>query len=537
MAIATGANAAEELNVAGQNVDLTTSGNITGSDITINEGGKLYYDASTKTLTMKDVRIVRGYDNQRCITSYVDGLTIVIEGTVDFNSVVAAAIRLNNGVANTITGPGELTVWSGEEAVLLSGGSTLRFSETTATLEGYGESVDGSGRTSGSCLVVANSFVTLDNKSKGNSIKDLGEFVVSGLSEVTVKGNSSKAVIDGLGELSLYDGIGIYQPSQAQFDTSKHTIITAGSTSAYKGDAVLTALVQVLPRYFLDDAFRSYINAQDYADNGIINSERVAVKEINVNEMGIADLTGVELFPNLEKLYCEKNSITALNMMKNTELTELNCNENQLTTLIVTKNTKLTKLYCEKNKLATLDVTKHTELTELKCKRNQLTTLDVTKNTELTKLYCDNNRLLSLDVTNCPGLTILDCYCNNINVDNMYTLIASLPKNTTDKEHKLRVMYNSRDEGNVCTKAQVAFAKALGWTPYWYYREWVPYEGGEPYMNGDVNHDGAVDVADISRIITVMADSSAYSAPADVNFDGAVDVADISAVITLMAGK
>ena len=102
LAIATGANAAEELNVAGQNVDLTTSGNITGSDITINEGGKLYYDASTKTLTMKDVRIVRGYDYQRCITSSVDGLTIVIEGTVDFNSVVAAAIRLNNGVANTI---------------------------------------------------------------------------------------------------------------------------------------------------------------------------------------------------------------------------------------------------------------------------------------------------------------------------------------------------------------------------------------------------------------------------------------------------
>lgn len=102
MAIATGANAAEELNVAGQNVDLTTSGNITGSDITINEGGKLYYDASTKTLTMKDVRIVRGYDNLRCITSSVDGLTIYIEGTVDFNSVVAAAIRLNNGVANTI---------------------------------------------------------------------------------------------------------------------------------------------------------------------------------------------------------------------------------------------------------------------------------------------------------------------------------------------------------------------------------------------------------------------------------------------------
>ena len=57
---------------------------------------------------------------------------------------------------------------------------------------------------------------------------------------------------------------------------------------------------------------------------------------------------------------------------------------------------------------------------------------------------------------------------------------------------------------------------------------------------GDVNLDGAVDVADISAIISVMAgdtvpDASA-SGNADVNGDGAVDVADISSVITIMAG-
>ena len=57
--------------------------------------------------------------------------------------------------------------------------------------------------------------------------------------------------------------------------------------------------------------------------------------------------------------------------------------------------------------------------------------------------------------------------------------------------------------------------------------------------DGDVNGDGAVDVADISAIISVMAgattpDASA-SGTADVNGDGAVDVADISSVITIMA--
>ena len=51
---------------------------------------------------------------------------------------------------------------------------------------------------------------------------------------------------------------------------------------------------------------------------------------------------------------------------------------------------------------------------------------------------------------------------------------------------------------------------------------------------GDVNEDGAVDVADISAIISVMAGTDSYE-HADVNGDGGVDVADISTVITIMA--
>ena len=90
----------------------------------------------------------------------------------------------------------------------------------------------------------------------------------------------------------------------------------------------------------------------------------------------------------------------------------------------------------------------------------------------------------------------------------------------------------------------------------------------KPALKGDVNEDGTVDVADISAIITVMANAPASvasatipgasasgpaprpsaatgasatipgasaSGPADVNSDGTVDVADISAVITIMA--
>ena len=63
--------------------------------------------------------------------------------------------------------------------------------------------------------------------------------------------------------------------------------------------------------------------------------------------------------------------------------------------------------------------------------------------------------------------------------------------------------------------------------------------GGQEKKAGDVNGDDAVNVADISAVITYMAEgntSNINKEDADVNKDGNVDVADISAVITIMAG-
>ena len=55
-------------------------------------------------------------------------------------------------------------------------------------------------------------------------------------------------------------------------------------------------------------------------------------------------------------------------------------------------------------------------------------------------------------------------------------------------------------------------------------------------IEGDVNGDGAVNVADISAIISVMAGEEPLFAPAaDVNGDGHVNVADVSMVIDIMA--
>ena len=70
----------------------------------------------------------------------------------------------------------------------------------------------------------------------------------------------------------------------------------------------------------------------------------------------------------------------------------------------------------------------------------------------------------------------------------------------------------------------------------------APYEFGhkpeeQQPVEGDVNGDGKVDVADISAILNHMAGTQDYSNSADVNGDGTVDVADISKVLDIMAAQ
>jgi len=96
-----------------------------------------------------------------------------------------------------------------------------------------------------------------------------------------------------------------------------------------------------------------------------------------------------------------------------------------------------------------------TELEYLACNNNELTALDVSKNTKLTELYC--------------GL-------NQIKGKAMDKLIASLPKNNSVEKYKFYPIW-SYSEDNICTKAQVAAAKAKGWQPFDNYGH--EYEGSD----------------------------------------------------------
>lgn len=211
------------------------------------------------------------------------------------------------------------------------------------------------------------------------------------------------------------------------------TPVLAEGTAALP--AAETGSIPINSTHFPDDHFIAYVELRcdKDGDGTLSQAELDGVTELYVAYANIKDLTGIELFPYLEKLdcknnnltrldvskntkltklYCEFNQLTSLDLSKNTELTELNCQDNQLTSLDLSKNTALTKLDCALNPLTSLDVSNNTALTYLDCNYNQLTSLDLSKNTALTKLGCHDNQLTSLDLSKNTALDTLDCSGN-----------------------------------------------------------------------------------------------------------------------------
>jgi len=136
----------------------------------------------------------------------------------------------------------------------------------------------------------------------------------------------------------------------------------------------------------------------DILDDYVLTSNIKDVVELNLENLQVKNLTGIQDFESLNKLYCEENQLTSLDVSKNTSLLLLVCSSNQLTSLDVSKNTSLLLLVCFNNQLTSLDVSYNTELRSLYCYNNQLTNLDVSNNLFLSTLVCSNNQITCIKV-------------------------------------------------------------------------------------------------------------------------------------------
>ena len=232
---------------------------------------------------------------------------------------------------------------------------------------------------------------------------------------------------------------------------------------------------------FPDANFRNFISNQSYYDQtGWVLAYQVT--EMNVEGKSIANLTGIGLFTNLEKLWCGKNRLTSLDMSKNKKLFYLGCPDNNISSLNISGITGLYSLNCKNNSLSSLNVSSATSLGNLYCDGNNLSSLSVSSNSNLTNLYCSNNRLSSLNVSSNNNLTILDCsynqltsltlpksntklttiHCegNKLKDSYMTNTVNSLPSVSSGN---LYVSTSTSSEGNEMTKEQLAIANGKKW--------------------------------------------------------------------------
>lgn len=156
----------------------------------------------------------------------------------------------------------------------------------------------------------------------------------------------------------------------------------------------------------------------------------VQIKQLNLAELGISDLKGIEFFISLRELNCMGNNLTNIDVSKNQGLLWLECGDNQLTTIDVSHNLRLEGLGCSNNALTSIDVTQNAHLQELFCTGNKIESinvahnpklrvlgvndcklkeLDVSRNLELEQLFCTGNKFKTLDLSSNTKLTNLYC--------------------------------------------------------------------------------------------------------------------------------
>jgi len=155
-------------------------------------------------------------------------------------------------------------------------------------------------------------------------------------------------------------------------------------------------------------------------DNEIQLSEATAFTgTLHCDSLNILDLTGIEAFVNLTKLWCYNNQLTHLDVSQNTALTDLQCDSNWLTNLDLTNNPALKILWCYSNQLTELNLTTSTVLKDLRCYDNELSNLDVSQNPVLEKLHCHLNQLTQLDVSQNALLKEFFCSWNQLTTLNI----------------------------------------------------------------------------------------------------------------------
>ena len=168
-----------------------------------------------------------------------------------------------------------------------------------------------------------------------------------------------------------------------------------------------------------DANFEAALEALGYDDisgDGQVPTALIeVVTSLDIRDLSISDLTGLEDFTALVTLLCRGNGIDTIDVSQNLLLETLTANNNSFGTIDLSNNTALKSVNLGANGLSTLDVSNNSLLEVLSLQSNgSLTTIDISNNTLLKDLKTYNSGISTLDISNNTALQTLQVYNTSI---------------------------------------------------------------------------------------------------------------------------
>lgn len=152
--------------------------------------------------------------------------------------------------------------------------------------------------------------------------------------------------------------------------------------------------VRIDENTFPDREFRQYVeNAKD--DNGDGELDGRECSDVTLIDFpgsppgSVQNLKGIETFRSLVALRVSEMGMTHVNVSENLWLEKLWCEKNKLTELDLTGNGRLKIVNCSYNDLTELDVSQNRSLTALSCYGNKIKKLDLSQNENLLEVWID----------------------------------------------------------------------------------------------------------------------------------------------------
>ncbi|CAM1344577.1 hypothetical protein [Tenacibaculum amylolyticum] len=194
--------------------------------------------------------------------------------------------------------------------------------------------------------------------------------------------------------------------------------VPVGGYSGWEED--LSVYAQDCGVFIPDDAFEQALIDLGVDTSGLnnfvslANISAAALTSLNLRNLGITNMIGIEYFTTLQELYLRQNDIKEIDVSNLLFLEVLEIDRgNDLTTIDVSNNLALRVLRLGSNNLSTIDISKLTALQELDVSSNNLTQLNVNRNTALTSLRLDLNDFTSFDISGNSLITLFHITNNN----------------------------------------------------------------------------------------------------------------------------